>query len=287
MRRLLSSLLLSLALASNAFAVDNGYLQPFLNIDAPNQIDGVSINPNIGAPGNFTNLKYTGRIQFSVGSITATGTNKATAAQITVDTNSVASTGTGQGVILPTSLVGSNVLVTNTSVNSINVYPGGTDTINGVTTAYVVPAFYTAQCFVSVAGAWNCVTGNIAPVYQYSTNTATSGTTLTAANITGGFGFQDITLGLTGTLGGAANAQLPTVANLTTGIINPYVGQSYRLRIINSSSANFTWTVTTNTGWTLTGTMTIPQNTWRDFYVTITGTGTTATLQSIGTGTNS
>jgi len=52
---------------------------------------------------------------------------------------------------------------------------------------------------------------------------------------------------------------------------------------VNHSSANFAWTVTTNTGWTLNGTMTVNQSTFRDFIMTITALGATptATLQNI------
>jgi hypothetical protein len=126
---------------------------------------------------------------------------------------------------------------------------------------------------------------SLAGGFVYGTNTATAGATLTAANIYA-VGAVDVTLNMTGTLAGAANAQLPTVASLVTLIANPIVGQTYRLRVINSSSGNFAWTVTTNTGWTLAGTMTIAQNTFRDFNVTLTSL-TAATLQSVGTGTNS
>lgn len=118
---------------------------------------------------------------------------------------------------------------------------------------------------------------------KYNTNTATSGATLTAANISGAF---DVTLNLTGTLGGDANAQLPTVAALATALGGSVAGASYKLRVINSSSANHVWTITTNTGWTLNGTMTLAQNTFRDFYVTFTS-ATAASLQQIGTGTTS
>lgn len=120
-------------------------------------------------------------------------------------------------------------------------------------------------------------------LYSYTTNTATAGTTLTAANIYGG-GIDETTLGLTGALGGAANAQLPTVAALVAVQPSFAIGTTYKLRIVNTSSGAFTWTITTNTGWTLTGAMTIPQNTWRDFYVTFTS-ATAATLQTVGTGT--
>lgn len=119
----------------------------------------------------------------------------------------------------------------------------------------------------------------------YGTNTATASTTLTAANIYAA-GAIDVTLNMTGTLGAGGAATLPTVANLVTAVNNLVAGQTYRLRVINSSSANFAWTVTTNTGWTLTGTMSVAQNTWRDFYVTLTS-ATAATLVSIGVGTYS
>lgn len=123
-----------------------------------------------------------------------------------------------------------------------------------------------------------------ATLVSYTTNTATASTTLTAANIDAG-GVAETSLGLTGTLAGAANAQLPTVASLVA--IQPAfgAGASFKLRIINTSSGAFTWTVTTNTGWTLNGAMTIPQNTWRDFYITFTS-ATAAVLQTVGTGTS-
>lgn len=127
---------------------------------------------------------------------------------------------------------------------------------------------------------------------QYGTNTATSATTLTAANVAGAntaAAPTEIYLNMTGTLGAGANAQLPTVTALLGQIPNAVNNQTYTIRIINTSSGAFSWTVTTNTGWTLNGTsFAIAQNTWREFIVTITSVGSaTATLQSIGTGTYS
>ncbi|MBN3809420.1 hypothetical protein [Paraburkholderia sp. Ac-20347] len=121
--------------------------------------------------------------------------------------------------------------------------------------------------------------------YNAATNTA--GFTLAPAQVAGAA--QNF-LNLTGTLTAAANAQLPTVASLIaqlpTVVQNAPVGLSFQLRVINSSSGAFAWTLTTNTGWTLNGTQSVAQNTWRDFIVTITG-ATTATIQSVGTGTQS
>lgn len=118
----------------------------------------------------------------------------------------------------------------------------------------------------------------------YNTNAATAAVTLSAANITGAD--AEVVLALTGALAAGAAATLPTVAALAAALHAPQAGLSYKLRIINESSGAFAWTVTTNTGWTLNGTMTIAQNTWRDFIVMFTS-ATTATLQSVGTGANS
>lgn len=121
---------------------------------------------------------------------------------------------------------------------------------------------------------------------QYGTNTATAGTTLTAANVGGaGPGIADaVYLNMTGTLAGAANAQMPTVAALVAQLPNVAAGQSYVFRVANTSGGAFAWTVTTNTGWTLNGTVTIAQNAYRDFLITFTSL-TAATLQNIGGGT--
>jgi len=122
----------------------------------------------------------------------------------------------------------------------------------------------------------------ITPGPAYNINSATAAATLSGANITGG---TDVTLAMAGALSGAANLTLPTVANLVAALPNPQLGQSYKLRIINKAATQ-TWTVTTNTGWTLTGTMTIATGTWREFIVSLTSL-TTATLQEVGTGTDS
>lgn len=118
----------------------------------------------------------------------------------------------------------------------------------------------------------------------YQTNALAASGLLTAANITGGIGVgSDVTLDLSGNPAGAANAQMPTVASLVAGVTSFNPGQTYRLRIINGANSG-TWTITTNTGWTLNGTMTIATGTCRDFYVTLTS-ATAAALQNIGGGT--
>lgn len=109
--------------------------------------------------------------------------------------------------------------------------------------------------------------------------------TLTPAQLAGA---MDVAVNMTAVLAGAGTLTLPTIAALLAALPNLGVGDTLRLRIINSSGGAFAWTVTTAAGWTLLGTMSIAQNTWRDFYVTITSVvNATATLQEIGTGTQS
>lgn len=106
----------------------------------------------------------------------------------------------------------------------------------------------------------------------YNTSAATSSTTLSARSIIGG---PNVILGMTGSLAGNSNLQLPTMFDLLQLRPNPNfgvagfsinVGTTYRLRVVNFSSAN-TWTMTTNTSWTLSGSMVINPQTWRDFLV--------------------
>jgi hypothetical protein len=222
---------------------------------------------------------------------TQAGATQITADITTVNTSTAATAGTnfGDGVALPQIGSGTDrVLLINNTANPIQVYSynvssGTADTINGVAgaTGVAMPPNSSATFIEASPGAWQCLLDSPQQA-AFNTNTATSGATLTAANVTGGEASVD--LALTGTLGGAANAQLPTVANLLQSMYGPAVGSTYRLRIINESSGAFAWTVTTNTGWTLTGTMSVAQNTWREFIVTITGL-TTATLQNVAAGT--
>lgn len=61
-------------------------------------------------------------------------------------------------------------------------------------------------------------------------------------------------------------------------------GSSYVLRVINNNSG--TATIVTNTGWTLTGTLTLATGTWREFLITA-ASATTLTAVVTGTGTYS
>lgn len=114
--------------------------------------------------------------------------------------------------------------------------------------------------------------------------TADNGTTqtLTAAMVSSSGASE---LYHTSTGGATPSLTLPTVANLLAAFPNAQNGYSYKLRVINANSG--TATIVTNTGWTLTGTLTLATNTWRDFVVTVNTAAATATAVSVGTGTYS
>lgn len=194
----------------------------------------------------------------------------------------------GDSVVMPASVAGLAITVVNSAINSCNVFPASGDNINslGANAAFALAGGQTATFECPVAGFWfaTFTPMHAQTEFAYTTNAATSSATLTAANVTGGS--VEVHLNLTGALGAAANATLPTVASLVAAIPNAAAGQTYKLRLINSSSGAYAWTVLTNTGWTLNGTMTVQQNTWRDFIVTLTSMAA-ATLQSTSTGTYS
>lgn len=119
-----------------------------------------------------------------------------------------------------------------------------------------------------------------AAVYNVAANTAAF--TATPGQI---MGAEQTYLNLSA-LAGAAAVTLPTVANLIAALTpqQAVVGSSVVLRVLSSTASAAT--LTTNTGWTLTGTVVVAANTWRDYIVTLTNVGTTptATLQSVGAG---
>lgn len=128
------------------------------------------------------------------------------------------------------------------------------------------------------------VGGSPVPQQAYNTNTNASGTvTLTAAQCTGGS--EEVWVNCTGTQSGSFAIDLPTVASLVSAMqtagLNPVAGGTFILNIMNTCGAAETGTITTATGWTLTGTMTATQNTYRKLLVTMTSL-TAFAAQSLG-----
>ena len=118
---------------------------------------------------------------------------------------------------------------------------------------------------------------------QYTAISNTANTLLTSAQMAGG---ALTTINMTGALGSSASLSTATAASLLPSIPNVTIGTSYALRIINSSTGAFAWNLAANTGISISGTASISQNTWRDFYVTVNSASSVA-LQSIGVGTYS
>jgi hypothetical protein len=99
--------------------------------------------------------------------------------------------------------------------------------------------------------------------------------TFTAAEIMGGLILRNPN--------GAARADLlPTAADIIAAIDNAKVGDSFEFIVRNTAGAAETITITTNTGLTLSGTMTIDQNNSKRFLVVVTA-ATTVTVYSLGT----
>lgn len=136
----------------------------------------------------------------------------------------------------------------------------------------------TAAAVAAIIAAYGSVLN--LPNGQYAANSATAGFTATGAEVAGA---RHCTLDLTGVLAGAANVQMPTAVALVAAIPNAKAGETYVLRVENNSTGAFTWTLTVNTGLTINGTITVAQNTWREFLVTMTSL-TVVVLQNIGGG---
>lgn len=114
------------------------------------------------------------------------------------------------------------------------------------------------------------------PATQFNTGTTT--TTFTAGQLTGA---NDVVYNNSGATPGSIATR--TAALMIADIPNAAVGQTWRLRVINGQGTG-TLTITAGTGVTLTGTMTVAANTWRDFVCTYTAAGA-ITIQNAGVGT--
>lgn len=124
------------------------------------------------------------------------------------------------------------------------------------------------------------IASNPWPATAYNVYAGTGATTLTQSQT---MGAEFTVLAITSISAGAA-ITLPTAATMlaTMTPAQGVVGSSTTLRVVNSTG--FTATMTTNTGWTITGTAAVTTDSFRDFFVTCTGVGASAafTLQDIG-----
>jgi hypothetical protein len=130
------------------------------NIQAAN-VTGTFSSVAVGT-GNVTagNVTVTGYNLRSVGTgISANGTTQAQATAITKEMNIVSTVLTTQGVVLPTAIAGMVITITNTSANSLLVYPAVNGIINtqSANAAYSQPSGATLQFIAPTTTQWYTV----------------------------------------------------------------------------------------------------------------------------------
>lgn len=120
-------------------------------------------------------------------------------------------------------------------------------------------------------------TSNIFRNATVTTNVTAAAVTFTADEILGGFVLRDPA--------GLSRADLvPTAANMFSAMNSPFhaTNLAFEFTIRNTADAAETITLTTNTGVTMSGTMTIAQNNSKRF-MWVQTSPTTATVYSLGT----
>jgi hypothetical protein len=96
----------------------------------------------------------------SVGTaISAAGTVQGNATALTKEINVVSTVASGAGVVLPTAVAGMVLTITNTSANSLLVYPATGGVINALATnaGYTQPSSATLQFIAPTATQWYTV----------------------------------------------------------------------------------------------------------------------------------
>ncbi len=124
--------------------------------------------------------------------------------------------------------------------------------------------------------------------YVY-TNTQTASATLTAPQLAGNCPSTYLITPpqcymYCGTsLGADATFTMPTVAQFIAQFSLQSFGSSFELDVVNAATSKNV-IVAVGTGWTSTGTLTVSNNTWRKFLVTLTSaTAGTITMVEVGT----
>ena len=141
----------------------------------------------------------------------------------------------------------------------------------------------TANLSLPLAGKGTGVVAITNSLVYYDTDvtvvTTAGDVTYTAAQIKGGIILRDPN-------GAGRNDLFPTAANLIAALPSAFVGMTFQVLIRNTADAAETITMTTNTGLTLSGTMTIAQNNQKSFLVRLTNVTSgaeAATIYSLGT----
>ena len=219
---------------------------------------------------------------FQNDSIAAAGSSQATATALSAGVNVVTGADGTKAVVLPPAVDGTSVRIINATANQLlPVYPNGAaDVINSLsaTTAFSHFGGADATYYCTANGQWYVETASFPiPEAKYTTR-AYSSATATAGDLTGA-GF--VTAANTGATPGSLTTR--TAAQMFADFANMPIGGAYKLRIVNAQGTG-TLTLAAGSGVTLTGTMTVAANTFRDFNVTF-NSATTLTIQNEAVGT--
>lgn len=184
----------------------------------------------------------------------------------------------GDSVVLPAAKAGLVRWVTNLGAAALDIYPEVGDSINSLAANVAVRISPNSRVSFTTAadGSWH-MSGATLPDAKFTKNTTSGATTAAAGNLSG----AKLTVAEFSAVG-AADLTTRTAAQMFADQGNVQPGDSYLLRIINTSGG--TTTVVAGSGVTLTGTATLATNTTRDFVVTFTS-ATALTMQSVGVGT--
>ena len=124
------------------------------NITSTGTLTSATISGNITAQAN---INMTGYVIRSVATgISAAGSTQGTATAISKEINVVSTVASGAGVVLPTAVAGMAITITNTSANSLLVYPATSGIINSLSAnvGYTQPAGATLQFVAPTTTQW-------------------------------------------------------------------------------------------------------------------------------------
>ena len=127
------------------------------NITSTGTLTSLTVSGNITAQANVNMSGYV--IRSVATAISAAGTAQGNATAITKEMNVVSTVASGAGVILPTAVAGMVISITNTSANSLAVYPATSAAINtgSANAAYSQPAGSTLQFIAPTTTQWYTV----------------------------------------------------------------------------------------------------------------------------------
>ena len=176
------------------------------NLASPTFTGIVTLPPNSIAPSLLSS---------SNNSVTAVGTNQATAFQITTDFVTVTSSSVGSGVVVSTASGGKNCIISNKSSNTILVYPAVGQTFDslGVNSPISLPVNGLLELFGQSSTTWNASNNSIinASMVVGTLAVANGGTGVTTSTGTG-----NVVLSASPTLTGTPTVPTASVNTNTT-----------------------------------------------------------------------